>query len=65
MESLFLVEKELNGMSFYRSYFILVQIHLGQVMRSCERGDPGLIVVVNFFLDAWINVGCSHDLKNL
>jgi hypothetical protein len=49
MESHFLVEKELNGMSFYRSYFILVQIHLGQVMRSCERGDPGLIVVVNFF----------------
>ena len=49
MESHFLVEKELNRVSFYPSYLILVQIHLGQVMRSCERGDPGLIVVVNFF----------------
>lgn len=49
MESHFLVEKELNRVSFYPSYLTLVQIHLGQVMRSCERGDPGLIVVVNFF----------------
>ena len=49
MESHFLVEKELNGMSFYTSYLIMVQIHIVQVMRSCERGDPGLIVVVNFF----------------
>ena len=48
-ESNFLVEKELNRVSFYPSYLILVYIHLGQVMRSCERGDPRLIAVVNFF----------------
>ena len=49
MELHFLVQKELNGVRFYPSYLILIQIHLGQVMRSCERGDQGLIVVVNFF----------------
>ena len=49
MESHFLVEKELNRVSFNPSYLMLVQIHIVQVMRSCERGDPGLIVMVDFF----------------
>ena len=52
MESQILVEKALKGVSFYLRYFILVQIHIGQVMRSCEKGDPRLLVVGQLFLGA-------------